>query len=65
MHSQVVKVLVNEGDSVTLGQTLVLLEAMKMEMRITAPQDGRVVKLLCKAGDIVERGQPLIELDNK
>jgi biotin carboxyl carrier protein len=63
MHGQVVKILVSEGDSVTHSQPLMLLEAMKMEIRITAPRDGRVARILCSAGQIVERGQTLIELE--
>ena len=62
MHGQIVKVLVAERDNVTRGQPLILLEAMKMEIRVTAPHDGRVARILCSAGQIVERGQTLIEL---
>lgn len=50
------------GDTVTRGQTLVLLEAMKMELRIAAPLDGQVRAVHCAAGQVVERGQILIEL---
>lgn len=64
MHGQVVKVLVGEGDQVARGATLVVLEAMKMEIRVTAPHEGRVSRLLCAPGDVVERGQPLVELAN-
>jgi 3-methylcrotonyl-CoA carboxylase alpha subunit len=62
MPGQVIKVLVNEGDTVKRGQTLVILEAMKMEIRVTAPDESSVVKVLCSVGEIVERGQRLIEL---
>lgn len=62
MHGQVIKVLIGEGDTVVRGQPLVLLEAMKMELRIAAPHDGHVVKLLCNEGQVVERGQVLVEL---
>ncbi|MCS6871665.1 MAG: biotin/lipoyl-containing protein [Anaerolineae bacterium] len=62
MHGQVVRVLVSEGEMVKRGQPLVILEAMKMEIRVTAPHDGRVVRLLCSAGDVVQRAQPLLEL---
>ncbi|PJF35469.1 MAG: hypothetical protein CUN49_10395 [Candidatus Thermofonsia Clade 1 bacterium] len=62
MHGQVVRVLVSEGDWVKRGQPLVLLEAMKMEIRVTAPHDGRVARLLCSAGEVVQRNQPLLEL---
>ena len=62
MPGQVVNLLVAEGDAVIRGQPLVVLEAMKMEIRITAPQDGRIGKVHCQKGQIVERGQTLIEL---
>jgi len=62
MHGQVVKVLTAEGDAVTRGQTLILLEAMKMEIRIAAPHDGHVAQLRCSEGQVVERGQVLVEL---
>ena len=62
MPGQVVKVLVADGENVKRGQTLVLLEAMKMEIRVTAPRDAQVIKVLCKDGQIVERGQRLVEL---
>ncbi len=62
MHGQVVRVLVEEGEVVRRGQPLVLLEAMKMEIRVTAPHDGRVVRLLCSVGEVVQRAQPLLEL---
>jgi biotin carboxyl carrier protein len=62
MHGQVVKVLTTEGEAVTRGQTLILLEAMKMEIRIAAPHDGHVAKLRCSEGQVVERGQVLVEL---
>jgi acetyl/propionyl-CoA carboxylase alpha subunit len=64
MPGQVLKVLVAEGDSIRRGQALVILEAMKMEIRVTASDDGHVTKVLCSAGDIVERGQRLIELSS-
>jgi biotin carboxyl carrier protein len=52
-------VLVSEGDAVTRGAGIVVLEAMKMEMRITAPHDGTVTRLAVNAGDVVTRGQLL------
>lgn len=62
MPGQVVNVLVKEGDHVQAGQPLVILEAMKMELRITAPADGVVTKLYCQPGDVVERGQKLVDV---
>lgn len=62
MPGQVVDVLVQAGQSVERGQTLVILEAMKMEIRVAAPSDGIVRQVLVAAGDVVERGQRLVEI---
>lgn len=63
MPGQVMAVLVEEGQTVERGQTLVVLEAMKMEIRVSAPGDGRVKSLLVRQGDVVERGQRLLEIE--
>ncbi len=63
MPGQVRAVNVSEGDSVTKGQTLLVLEAMKMEIRIQAPRDGKVMKLFVQQGQTVEREQALIEIE--
>ena len=65
MPGQVRAVNVKEGDAVTKGQTLLVLEAMKMEIRIQAPMDGIVDKLSVKVGQTVEREQILIEIVKK
>ena len=62
MPGQVRAVNVSEGDAVTKGQTLIVLEAMKMEMKIQSPSDGTVSKLFVKQGETVEREQMLIEI---
>jgi biotin carboxyl carrier protein len=62
MPGQVVQVLVNAGDAVERGQLLILLEAMKMELRVTAPHDGTVAQVLVGEGDAVERGATLLEM---
>ena len=56
------QVLVTEGQAVARGQALVLLEAMKMEIRVTAPEAGLVRRVAVTAGQSVKRGQALIEL---
>ena len=58
----VVKVLVEGGAQVTAGQTLLVLEAMKMETEITAPHAGTVAAVLVGERDSVQGGQALIEL---
>ena len=62
MPGQVIDVLVSEGETVESGQALVVLEAMKMEIRVTAPAAGVVKQVRVAVGDVVERGQLLIEL---
>jgi biotin carboxyl carrier protein len=62
MPGQVTKVLVSAGDSVQRGQPLLVLEAMKMEIKIAAPHDGRVVQVLVRPGEVVDRGQGLVEM---
>lgn len=62
MPGQIRAVNASEGDAVTKGQTLLVLEAMKMEIRIQAPMDGVVKKLLVKQGQTVEREQILVEI---
>lgn len=65
MPGQVVEVLVSTGDTVQSGQTLVILEAMKMEIRVTAPTDSTVQEVFVVQGDVVERGQKLVEVTAK
>ncbi|MCC6299894.1 MAG: acetyl-CoA carboxylase biotin carboxyl carrier protein subunit [Anaerolineales bacterium] len=64
MPGQVRAVNVSEGDAVTKGQTLLVLEAMKMEIRIQAPMDGVVKSLKVKQGQTVEREQILAVVEN-
>ena len=63
MPGLVRSVNVEQGGSVSKGQTLLVLEAMKMEIRIHAPREGVIKKLLVKQGQTVEREQVLIEIE--
>lgn len=63
MPGLVRSVNVEQGEAVMKSQTLLVLEAMKMEIRIQAPRDGLVKKLLVKQGQTVEREQVLIEIE--
>ena len=63
MPGLVRSVNVVEGEAVAKGQTLMLLEAMKMEIRIQAKNAGVVKKLLVKQGQTVERDQVLVEIE--
>jgi 3-methylcrotonyl-CoA carboxylase alpha subunit len=63
MPGTVVKVAVREGDVVEAGQTLVVLEAMKMEHAIEAPHAGTVRRLRYGPGDQVQAGTVLAEVE--
>jgi 3-methylcrotonyl-CoA carboxylase alpha subunit len=63
MPGQVRAVLVSEGQAVSRNDAVLVLEAMKMELRLRAPRDGRVKRVACAAGDVVERGQLLVEIE--
>ncbi|MGE5462998.1 MAG: acetyl-CoA carboxylase biotin carboxyl carrier protein subunit [Syntrophothermus sp.] len=63
MPGQVRAVNIREGEAVTKGQTLLLLEAMKMEIRIQSQREGRVRKLFVKQGQTVEKDQILVEIE--
>jgi biotin carboxyl carrier protein len=60
---RVVKVEVAIGDVVVAGQTLVVMEAMKVEHRIDAPADGKVVEVLVEPGTNVDARQVLVRLE--
>ena len=55
------RVLVHIGDQAARGQTLIILEAMKIEIRINAPGAGTVTAVSVTEGQTVERGQLLVE----
>jgi acetyl-CoA/propionyl-CoA carboxylase, biotin carboxylase, biotin carboxyl carrier protein len=62
MPGTVVQLRVQPGTAVSAGETLVVLESMKMEISIAAPRDGSIAVVHVAAGDQVERGATLIEL---
>jgi 3-methylcrotonyl-CoA carboxylase alpha subunit len=63
MPATVVRVDVEPGTQVKRGATLVVLEAMKMEMPIRAPRDAVVKAVRCQLGDLVQAGVELVELE--
>ena len=63
MPGKILQVLVTEGAQIEAGQTLILLEAMKMENSLTTEGAARVKKLHVSPGDLVELGQVLVELE--
>ncbi len=62
MPGMVVSVLVSEGQVMEKGQTLVILELMKMQNELRAPFAGKVARLRVKAGESVEQKQTLLNL---
>jgi len=63
MPGKVIKVLVAEGEPVRKHQTLLIVEAMKMENEIKAGRECVVRKVHVAAGDLVDAARPLIELE--
>ena len=62
MPATVIRVLVAPGVHVTKGDTLVVLEAMKMELPVRALSDGAVTAVHCHEGELVEADQVLVDL---
>jgi pyruvate carboxylase subunit B len=60
MQGMVLKVLVSRGAAVKKGDTLLVLEAMKMENPIHSPADGQVTEIFVDAGDVVQSGDVLL-----
>jgi acetyl-CoA carboxylase biotin carboxyl carrier protein len=50
------KVAVGKGDAVSVGDTIVILESMKMEITVTAEHSGTLVELHVREGDLVQEG---------
>lgn len=63
MPGRIRRVLVAQGDAVSRGQVLLILEAMKMEHAIKSPRDGRLARLAYAEGDLVEAGVALAEIE--
>jgi biotin carboxyl carrier protein len=63
MPATVVRIQAEVGQKVASGETLLILEAMKMELPVRAPADGTVTVVNCAVGDLVQAGVPLIEIE--
>ncbi|OCS85038.1 acetyl-CoA carboxylase biotin carboxyl carrier protein subunit [Caryophanon tenue] len=63
MAGTVWKVLVTEGQHVTAGEDVVILESMKMEIPIAAETDGIVKKVLVAEGDFINVDDNLVEVE--
>ncbi|MFL5454701.1 MAG: acetyl-CoA carboxylase biotin carboxyl carrier protein subunit [Myxococcales bacterium] len=51
------------GEAVSTGDVLVIIESMKMEMPVEAPESGKVAEVRCEEGQAVSEGQVLVVLD--
>ena len=63
MPGNILDVKVKAGDSVKAGDTLLILEAMKMENEISAPQDGTIASVNVRKGDVVNSGDLLCTMN--
>ena len=63
MVANVLKVYVGPGDVVATGDTVVLLESMKMEIPVLSEHAGTVASVNVSAGDVVQEGDALVTLD--
>lgn len=62
MPGLIVAITVAEGDSVQAGQTIIILESMKMQNELKAPRDGVIQRIAVQVGQSVEQSKPLITL---
>lgn len=62
MAGSIWKVNVNQGDKVSVGQEVVILESMKMEIPITSENEGEVAEILVNEGDFVNEGDSILVL---
>jgi len=63
MQGMVLKVMAQRGSTVKKGDTLIVLEAMKMENPIPSPRDGTVSEIFVEAGDVVQNGDVLMVIE--
>jgi acetyl-CoA/propionyl-CoA carboxylase biotin carboxyl carrier protein len=63
MQGRILEVLVEAGQQVEAGQTVCILEAMKMENHVVATREGKVMEVAVSKGDVVDTGQPLFVIE--
>ncbi len=63
MPGKILDIMVNEGDEVTKGQPVAILEAMKMENELKSPIDGVIKKIEAEVGQSVEKKTPILEIE--
>jgi 3-methylcrotonyl-CoA carboxylase alpha subunit len=63
MPGKILDILVAPGQDITRGTVLLVMEAMKVQMRITAPKDATIARILCSTGELVQDNTELITLE--
>ncbi|WP_096154739.1 MULTISPECIES: biotin/lipoyl-containing protein [Bacillus] len=63
MAGTILNVLVQQGEEVSAGQTVMVLESMKMEIPVEASVEGKVASVTVSIGDFVNEGDTLLELE--
>lgn len=62
MVANVMEIYVAEGDQISVGDTVVLLESMKMEIPVISEVAGKIVRLAVTKGDVVQEGDLIVEI---
>jgi biotin carboxyl carrier protein len=65
MPGMIVEIVKQPGEAVKAGDTVCIIEAMKMNNNIETPCDGRIKELRCKQGDSVAKGEVLCVVEKK
>ncbi len=60
---KVIECIASEGDQIQIGDEILKIESMKMEIPVESEISGKVMKILVQEGDDVEEGQPVAELN--
>lgn len=63
MPGKIVKLMFSENDTVTKGDTVIIVSAMKMESEYKSPCNGIIKRIHVKAGDTIEGNEPLVEIE--
>ena len=64
MVANVMEIYVTQGGQIEIGDTIVLLESMKMEIPVIAEEAGKVTRISVSVGDVVQEGDLLVSITN-
>ena len=65
MVANVLSISVSAGELVTIGQTVLLLDSMKMEIPVLSEVSGKVIEIAVVRGEIIQEGDPLIMIEEQ